>query len=160
MRRMIGIAVMLAAPAAAADLTVAKTATVVTDGTPSTKPRALPGATVSYSLTVTNPLANTSVTIRNLQIVDTIDPAMQVSLADLGATGSGPVEFTDGGVLGLLGSGLTLAGIDYSKDGRTFTYQPVPVAGVDPAVRAIRFRLSGTQNTGGSFRLRYRAIVR
>jgi hypothetical protein len=149
-----------AVPAAAADLTVTKAATVVSDTTAALKPRALPGATIDYRLTVTNPLTNATKTVRDVQLVDTIDPALALSLSDLGAAGSGPVELTDGAALGLFASGVTLAGIDYSKDGTTWTYQPKPVGGTDPLIRAIRIRLSGNQAAGGTFRLRYRTFVR
>jgi hypothetical protein len=152
--------VALAAPAAAADLSVTKAASVVADGTGAARPRALPGATVDYQLSITNPLANAGRTVRNIQIVDTVDPATALSVADLGAAGSGPVELTDGVALGLVGSGLSLAGVDYSKDGTTWGYQPQSVGGVDPQVRAIRVRLSGTATAGGSLRLRYRTVMR
>lgn len=164
-RLFIAAAVLLAAPAAAADLTVARALTVVSDGTSVLKPKLLPGAVADYSLTVTNPLINGIVpvkVIRDVVIVDTIDPSMQLSVADYGTAGSGPVEFTDGGVLGLFGSGLTFAAVnvDYSRNGTTWGYVPVPVGGYDANVRAIRVRLTGTQAAGGSFRLRYRTKVR
>lgn len=157
--------------AAAADLSIIKTSSVVADNVNTLNPRALPGATIDYAINVTNPLINGVVPVKVVQavtIVDAIPANTALRVADYGAPGKGPVEFADGSLLGtgLLSSGVgyaftTLAsasdGLDFSTDGVNWTYVPAPDAnGYDAKVRAIRIRLTGTQGPGTVFRLRFR----
>ena len=162
----------VSAPLAAAGLTVTRGVAVVADGVNLANPRMLPGATLDETLLVVSPAANGLAAIGAVTVTDTIPATLKLRVADLGATGGGPVEFADGGVagLGLLGSGLqfrftSLAsagdGVDFSTDGVTWSYAPVAdAAGYDANVRAIRVRLSGSHATGGAFRLRYRVMIR
>ena len=171
MRRLV-LLLLLAAPAplAAAALTVTKATSVVADGVSTLNPKALPGASVDTSLTVASPLANGVTPIAGVTVTDLVPVTVKLRVADLGAAGSGPIEFTDGGLLGLLGSGLTFSyialastadGVDFSSDGVTWTYVPVADAsGCDAKVRAIRVRLSGDEAAGSGFRLRYRVVIR
>lgn len=161
---------LTAAPALAASLAVTKTTTIVADQVNALNPKALPGATVDYALTVTNPVTNALTPVGQVVITDVIASDVKLSVADLTGAGSGPVEFVDGGLLGL---GLTSSNLTYNYggltsttdklefyDGASWSYQPTGVGGYDANVRAIRVTLTGTQATGGSFRLRYRVQVK
>lgn len=161
---------LLPAAAGAASLSVAKSTQVVSDALGLVRPRMLPGSVVDYLLTVTNPVGNLTTPVTGQAIEDTIPAATALRVADLGAAGSGPVEFVDGGLLGL---GLTNSGLSYRFtalasttdgidffDGTSWTYVPVPDAsGYDTRVRGIRVRLTGTHATLGSYRLRYRTKI-
>lgn len=156
--------------AAAASLTVTRTATVAGDPLALVKPRMLPGVSLDVALSVTNPIDNLLTPVRLVTISDTVSAGTAMRVTDLVQPGRGPVEFMDGGLLGL---GLTSSGLGYRfgslrdpadglefSDGTTWSYQPVADdAGYDPKVRAIRVTLTGTHAAGGSFRLRYRATV-
>ncbi len=175
MKRAVVLAALLAplAAAQAAPLAVTKTAAVVADQVNALNPKALPNATVDYAIRVDNP--NTLLSgqaIAAVMIQDTIPTNVVLRVADYGSAGSGPVEFMDGNLLGLglLGSGLnygftslasTTDGLEFSNDGTTWTYTPVPDAGgYDANVRAIRVRLTGTQAAGSAFRLRFRVRLK
>lgn len=171
MKRVLLALLALPGAAAAAGLTVTRSATVVSDAVNALAPRALPGSVVDHTLTVANPLANLLTPVRGQVIADAIPAATALRVADYGAAGGGPVEFTDGDALGLglAGSGLGYGfrglgdatdGLEFS-DGTGWTYVPRPDAdGYDPAVRGIRVRLTGTHVAGGTYRLRYRTRIR
>ena len=164
--------ILLPAPLAAAGLTISKSVSIVADGVSPAAPKALPGASADETILVVNPVSNGIASIRGVTVVDTIPATLKLRVADLGAGGSGPVEFTDGGLLGLglAGSGLTFSytalasstdGLDFSTDGVTWTYAPVAdAAGYDANVRAVRIRLTGTQAVASGFRLRYRVAIK
>jgi hypothetical protein len=157
------------AAAGAADLTITKASTLVSDDLGLLNPRALPGAVVDYAITVRNPNPITS-PVAGEVIADTLPPNVSLRVADYGLPGSGPVEFADGNLLGLglFGTGLSLRwtalastadGIEFS-DGSRWDYVPVPdAAGYDPRVRAIRVTLTGSHATGTTFRLRFRTRI-
>ena len=133
---LVGAALAWPAATAAAPLTVAKTGVVVADGVSALNPRALPGALVDYHLLVANPLGNTLATVAGVTVIDVLPATVKLRVVDLVAGGAGPVEFTDGNLLGLglLGSGLGYSyaalgsaadGIDFSDNGgATWTYVP------------------------------------
>lgn len=161
------------ATAQGADLAIVKAMTVVADQVNTANPKALPGSSLDYAITVTNPLGNGLAPVRNEVIADVIPARLALRVADYGAAGSGPVEFADGNLLGtgLLATGLTynfvsLASatdaVDFSSDGgATWTYVPTADAGgYDARVNAIRVRLTGTHSAGTSFRLRFRTRIR
>ena len=154
--------VAVSAPAMAADLNVDNTSAVVSDQVNTLTPgRNLPGATIDYSLVVTNPLLNL-VTIRRVVIADVIPATVKFRVLPYG-TGTTAVEFTNGNLLGLqlLSSGLSYASIEYFN-GITWTYVPQDDGtGYDGNVRGIRVTMStGVMNTGGVFRLRYRVMLK
>jgi hypothetical protein len=167
----LALVAIFAAPVAGAALGIVKSAAVVTDGVSTLNPRALPGASVDYTLLVTNPAANIGAPVRREVVTDALADGVALRVADLGTAGSGPVEFRDGNLLGngLTGSGLSYAftglasttdDVDFS-DGVSWTYAPVAdAAGLDARVRAIRVTLRGTHATGAAFRLRYRVVIR
>lgn len=152
----------------AADLTITKTSTLVSDDLSLLNPRALPGAVVDYAITVRNPNPITTV-VGTEVIADTIPPNVSLRVNGYGL-GSAPVEFADGNLLGLglLGTGLSLRwialnsatdGIEFSNGSR-WDYVPVPDAdGYDAKVRAIRVTLTGAHTTGTSYRLRFRTRI-
>ena len=161
-------AVLPLAAVHAAALVVTKSSSVVEDAVSTTFPKALPGASVDYAIVVNNPNGLLSgQSIGAVQISDTIPDNMVFSTANYGGA-NGPIEFTDGDLLGLglLGSGLGYSFRGFADDtdsveffnGVTWSYRPV--AGLDPAVRAIRVTLSGTQRASSSFRLRFRVRVK
>ncbi|WP_242097325.1 MULTISPECIES: hypothetical protein [unclassified Sphingomonas] len=164
------LAAFAAAVAPAAPLTLVKSSSVVADSVSTANPKALPGATVDYALMVTNPVANGIAPVGSIAITETIPATVKLRIADYGASGSGPVEFGDGSLLGtgLLATGLayrftSLAsasdGLEFS-DGSSWAYVPVAdAAGCDAHVRAIRVTMTGTHAAGTSFRLRYRVQV-
>ena len=166
---LLAAALPLAAVHAAA-LVVTKTAAVVSDGVSQLNPKAIPNAEIEYTLRIDNPNGILSgQAIGGVVIEDAVPASVALRVADYGAAGSGPVEFTDGDLLGLLGSGLSFGfgGLGSATDGLAFsdgtdwTYTPVPDAsGYDPKVRGVRFRLGGTQTPGSSFRLRFRVRVK
>lgn len=175
MRRATLLAALLVplAAAQAAPLAVTKTAATVADQVNAINPKAIPNATVDYAIRVDNP--NTILSgqaIAAVVIQDTIPANVVLRVADYGAAGSGPVEFVDGNLLGLglLGSGLsygfaglssTADSLEFSTNGATWTYTPVPDAqGYDPNVRAIRVKLAGTQAASSAFRLRFRVRLK
>lgn len=158
------------AVAGAASLAVNKSSMVVSDQVNALNPRALPGAQIDYSLVVTNPVTNALQPVRGVVIEDPIPANVALRIADLGAAGSGPVEFVDGTLLGLdlTGSGLSYTFAGYASttdsvqfyDGTSWNYLPVSTGGFDANVRAIRVTLTGTQKAGTSFRLRYRVRLK
>ena len=170
MRVMIlALVALLATSATAANLNIVKTMTTISDPQGSTKPKAIPGATLDYTATVTNPTANTRTTVAGIQFVDALPAHTVLRVADLGVTGSGPVEFVDGSALGLglLGSNLDFSfkglsddtdSVQFSSDnGANWTYHPVDGGdGYDTRVTNIRVQPTGNQASGSSFRIRFR----
>ncbi|MGI4731801.1 MAG: hypothetical protein ACRYFW_08650 [Janthinobacterium lividum] len=172
--RLLAAGALAAAPlcvVAAAGLQIAKSSTVVADQVNAANPRALPGSDIDFALLVTNPVANATASVGRVVVVDTIPAQARLRVTDYGASGSGPVGFTDGNLLGLglLGSGLsygfagiasTTDGLEFS-DGTSWSYTPSPDAdGFDGRVRAIRVTLSGNQVASSGFRLQYRTRLR
>jgi hypothetical protein len=165
------LAAAVALPAAADPLTSTRTATVVSDPVGNATPRSLPGAVVDYRTRVTNPVGNAVATVRNVVLVEPIADTVVLRVADLGASGSGPVEFLDGSLLGigLLSSGLayrysasapTTDGLEFF-DGTSWAYQPVPdAAGYDPNVRAMRVTLTSSFAAASTIQLRYRVKIK
>lgn len=159
---------LIAAPAAAANLTIVKSTTIVGDQVNTLNPKALPGATIDYGLLVTNPIGNIGVPVAQVVITEPIPADVKLLVDNINGTSGGPVEFSDGGLLGLLPSGLTYTYTALTSttdkleffDGSNWNYQPTSTGGYDANVRAIRVTLTGTHATAGSFRLRYRVQVK
>lgn len=160
----------LSTPALADPISATKSVSIVSDPMGNLIPRAIPGAVVDYSATLANPLTNFGKTVRGIAFEEPLPANIILRVSDLGASGSGPVVFTNGAiVLGVGDSGLTYTfsglgsttdGIEFSN-GASWAYIPVPDAdGYDANVRAIRIRPVTTFKTGGSFTVRFRVKLR
>jgi uncharacterized repeat protein (TIGR01451 family) len=162
------LALLLSAPVFAAPLTVVKSLVTVSDPLGETNPKAIPGAVLDYTVKITNPNVGTAA---GVVFSDAVPANTKLYVSDINLLG-GPVVFTDGSLLGLIGgSGLTYTytslssktdRIDFSSDGgATWTYVPVPDAsGCDAAVTNIRVTPSGTMNGSSYFSLRFRIQVK
>lgn len=151
-----------------ADLTATKTATVLSDPLGNAAPKSLPGAVVEYKVLFTNPVGNTLNTVSAMRIDDVLPTSVVLRVSNI-ASGTGPIEFADGGLLGLLASGLTCSFASLSSttdcfdfyDGSSWSYAPTPDAqGYDARVRAIRVKPGATFRALGSFQIRYRVMIR
>lgn len=154
---------------AAAPLTVVKTASVVSDPTGQLFPKAIPGAVVDYTITISNPGSNFSTTVKTVTFQDEIPARTKLRVTDLGLlSGSGPVVFSESLIpssglnFNFLGLGRGDDSISFSSDGgATWGYTPVADAeGYDANVTHIRIRLSGNQNAGSNFSLRFRVKLK
>lgn len=148
-------------------LTVVKVATVQSDpvnGT--TNPKAIPGAIIEYQIILTNPAA-TAADSNTVFITDQVPAKMDLRVADIGASGTGPVSFTDGSpASGVTYSFVSLSNatddIDFSSDGgTTWTYTPtIGPDGTDPAVTHVRINPKGAFNANNAqFTIRLRMRV-
>ncbi|MEA3039217.1 MAG: trimeric autotransporter adhesin [Sphingomonadales bacterium] len=130
-------------------LTMVKSSSVVSDPrNGAVNPKAIPGATVRYTVSVSNSTAGTA---DSNVFTDAVPSNMKLFVGDAAGAGSGPVVFTNGATSsGLTYSYVSLASttdsLSFSKDGGvTFTYTPVPDAsGYDSAVTHIRVSPSGS----------------
>lgn len=167
---LIALIALIADMASAAPLTIGKSFQTVSDTAGSLYPKAIPGAEIDYTIRITNPNGLLPA-VTGVTFSDAIPAGTMLRVGDLGLPASGPVEFADGALLGLLGSGLGYAftglrqpldSLDFSNDnGRTWSYQPTAGAdGCDPAVTNIQVRLSGSQAPGSTFAIRFRVRVK
>lgn len=147
------------------NLNVTKVSTIVSDPVNGTSnPKAIPGATIDYLITVGN-TGQVEVDGGTVAIVDTIPADTKMCLANL-APGSGPVLFTDGSpTSGLSYSFAALAnGADSlafsSNGGASYAYVPVPDAdGCDASITNFRVVPTGSFGPGRTFNLRARFIL-
>jgi len=132
-------------------------------------PKAIPGATMLYDVTVTNQGNGTA---DSVTVADGIPANTSMRVADLGVPGSGPVAFINGAIpsglsYSFAGLGNLTDSIDFSSDnGTSWNYAPVADGnGADTAVTNIRVRLTGTFNAAvgpnqPSFTLRFQVLVK
>ena len=154
------LATMAVAGGANAALTVSKTQSTAWD--PLNKaifPKAVPGALVTYTITVSNALFQS--TARNVTISDAIPLRMKFYVGT-----DNPVTVTIGILSGLTYTYTSLAnatdGLDFSTDnGANWNYTPVAGAdGSDPNVTNIRVKTGGAQAAGDSFTIAFTAVVK
>lgn len=130
----------------------------------------VPGATVSYLITVFNS-GNAPPAQGSIFVTDELPAQLALLLADFGAAGSGPVEFTDGSpattvTCAFVSFSATNDCFSFSTDGSDFSYVPADSGdGTDPNVRFIRIQPSGIMNAEAgagppNFELRFRAKIR
>jgi uncharacterized repeat protein (TIGR01451 family) len=146
--------------------------TVTTESDPTNgnlNPKAIPGATVIYTLTVEN-RGGAGTDSNSVVVIDPITSNLMLYVNDFG--GAGPVAFTDGSTpsgLTYTFIGLGSGGDDLAfsnNNGASYGYPPVPDAnGYDGAVTHIRVNPKGAFNgVSGlnvpSFTLRFRAKVK
>ncbi len=137
------------------DVLLLKQSQVIYDGVGNSAPvaKAIPGATVMYTLTATN--QGNGATDNNVSIEDPIPANTSLCVADPCAQGSPPIQFVDAPP-GTVSSGLGVPLISYSNSaGPVYTYGYVPVpdaAGFDSAVTSVRVQPSGQFNpaSGGT----------
>lgn len=126
--------------------------------------KAIPGARVTYTVTISNP-NDYAVTSDSMAVIDATPANMRLLVADL-TPSSGPVLFQDGSAAsglsysfaGIAGSGDDL---DFSADGGA-SWSYVPAAGPDgsdPKVTHIRIRPKGSMAARSSFSLRVGYVI-
>lgn len=134
-----------------------------------TNPKNIPGAIVTYTITVSNPSGQPTDT-NSVVLSDAIPANTKMLVRDFGAAGSGPVAFVDGASA----SGLTYSYLALSStaDDLEFSTAAAPTAsdwgyvptsnadGVDLAVTFFRVKLKNRLATNGSFSIKFRALVR
>ncbi len=134
-----------------------------------TNPKGIPGAVKLYAVQVANQGAG-AVDNNSMLVVDKIPANTRMFVGDLGAPGSGPVQFINGSPSSALTWTFTALNsntddLEFSNDGGvTWTYVPVPdTAGGDAAITDIRMRPKGLmpgQSSGNpSFQLQFRVLI-
>lgn len=134
-----------ALPALQVSKVVATLSDPVNDGS---NPKAIPGAVLGYTITVTN-LGPGAVDADSFELADTVPPGTALYVS----TGAGdPIRFTDGGVASGL-SYLFASDVRFSNQpggGPPFDYAPVPDAqGYDAAVTGFLVTPTGSMNASG-----------
>lgn len=131
------------------DVILLKRSLVIDDGLGNTAPvaKAIPGATVLYTLSATN--QGNGATDANVTIEDPIPVNTSLCVADPCAQGSPPIQFVDAPP-GTISSGLGVPVVSYSNTaGPPFTYGYVPspdANGFDSAVTSVRIQPTGQFN--------------
>lgn len=147
-------------------LTVNKTSTPYWDPVNGlTNPKLIPGAIVTYMISVANP-GNIPVTADSIIAIDPLPNLVSMIVGDYGAVGTGPVSFNSlSSSLNYTFSGLAnLADdLDFSSDGG-MTWTKVPATGgtnnADATVTHIRIRPKGTMAAASSFSLLFRTLIK
>lgn len=114
-----------------------------------------PGSEVDYTLTLTN-TGGSAVDVNTALVADVLPAGVTFFNGDIDPATAG----VQTAVLTGPGSGLTLANADvtYSNNGGT-SYGYTPVAGYDPAVRAVRFQPQGQLAAYASATIRFRVRI-
>lgn len=134
-----------------------------------TNPKAIPGATMGYTLVTTNTGLGAA-DADSLNVMDPIPVNTALFVGNIGLPGSGPIVFANGATpSGLSYTFTSLASttddVEFSNNGgTTYTYVPVPDgAGFDPNVTHLRVRpkgafaaSNGTNHPSFSLQLRVR----
>jgi uncharacterized repeat protein (TIGR01451 family) len=133
------------------ELVIDKSAVTVADPINNTNsPKAIPGATVLYTVSVSNQGAGT-VDADTTVVLDAIPDGVCLVVTDFDGIGPGPVDFEDGSP----SSGLSYAFVNFastlddldfsSNNGASYDYEPTANGtGCDPAVTDIRINPKGT----------------
>lgn len=113
-------------------------------------PKAIPGSSILYTLTVENQ-GSGIVDSNTLEISDPVPSDSCMIVTDIAAAGSGPVDFQDGTPSSGLSYSFVSIGngsddLEFSSDGGlTYNYSPTAGAsGCDPLITHIRIRPSGS----------------
>lgn len=154
-------------------LTVAQAVATLSDPIGGTaNPKSLPSARKRYSVAVRDAGNARAIDSNTVAVVVPVPANTRLYVRDLGATGSGPVQFVNGTpASGLTYTYASLASstddLDFSNNGGgTWTYVPTPDAnGVDGAVTHVRVRPKGQPTctataTPGNFELRFDVAIR
>ena len=143
-------------------LVVAKTSYVASDPTGGANPKAIPGALVAYTITVTNTGYGGADT-GTVSITDPIPANTGLYVDDIGGSPSGPVSFTGPGS----GLALTFSGLSSDTDDLDFQgpggwgYHPSidPASGCDDNVTGLLINPKGVFNPSSSFQVRFMVRV-
>ena len=150
-----------------ASLTVTKVRLATDDGTGGDL--GIPGAVVTYLITVRN-TGNAPPDEDSVVVTEELPTGLDFLVSDIGGSGSGPVDFTEGTpATGLICTFASLGSpsdcLSFSTDGSNYTYTPSDSGnGTDPGVRFVQIRPSGfmSGDTGSGapqFTVRLRARV-
>ncbi len=145
--------------------------TVVTESDPingTTNPKAIPGAEMLYTISVSNS-GNGAPDTGTFIISDTIESNLSLFVGDLDGSGS-PIRFVDGGGINSSGLSFVFTSLGSTTDDIVFLdslnnpITPVDAGGYDSDVRAIQITPSGTFNAAfpgstPSFSLQFRVRV-
>ena len=148
-------------------VSVTKVSSVLTDPqNGSVNPKAIPGALVEYTVSVTNP---NSFPTANVVVTDFFPPDLKICLSNL--SGQGPVSHT-----GIPANGLTYSFVNLNSDADSvefttnapsgggpfnWTYDPVLDANTcDAAITGFRLRPGGSLNAGATVTFRARFIIK
>jgi uncharacterized repeat protein (TIGR01451 family) len=160
-----------ATPLGQPDILVMKTVSTLDDPVNGvTNPKAIPGATLLYSIQLTN-LGTGPADADSVVVTEVIPSDLSLRVLDFDGTTVGPVAFVDGTPASGHGYEFVALGdatddLEFSADGgATYTYVPAPDGqGVDPAVTHIRILPSGPFNGSGggdpNFQLLFKAVVK
>ncbi len=151
-------------------ITVVKSTAVYSDPVNgAVNPKAIPGAYMLYTVQAINSGYGSA---QAVVMTDPVPANTELFVGDIGAPGSGPVLFTDGGVAsGLTYTFISLASgaddVSFSNDGgATYLYIPVPDAdGFDANVTNIKVSMGASFNAAigfsyPSFSLKFRVRVK
>jgi uncharacterized repeat protein (TIGR01451 family) len=138
-----------------------------------TNPKSIPGATMLYTVAVTNSGRGTA---ENMTVSDPIPANTDLYVGDIAGAGSGPVLFTDGPSLSpaapASGLSYTYSGLGDLSDSIVFfnslgnPITPVPDAdGFDASVRSVQITPAGSFNASGgvnnpAFSLKFRVRIK
>lgn len=145
-------------------LVVTKTSAIHSDGISASNPKAIPGAYINYTISVTNPNP-LPIDADTVIVSDHTPDHVSMCVADYGAPGSGPVIFNEGSPAS--GLSYTYSGLSSTTDnlqfssnnGTSWTYIPSPAPdGCDSAITDFRITTSNADAGNGNFSIsvRYR----
>lgn len=109
-----------------ANLSVSKTIETVSDPSGSSEPKNIPGATIRYTISITNPGPNTADS-DSILVADTLPPQARLLF---GSGSQDPIVFVDGATgsglsYSFLGLSSTTDDVEFSNDGGATTITPV-----------------------------------
>jgi uncharacterized repeat protein (TIGR01451 family) len=129
-------------------------------------PYAIPGALVNYMIVVGNP-NSAAIDSNSVKVTDIVPSDSKMCLADLNGSGSGPVNFVDGGTSSALTYSFTALNNDADKlefssnNGGSWLYHPTADAdGCDAAITNFRVSPSGSFAANSSFTLHARFLIK
>lgn len=130
----------------------------------------LPDSVFDYVIGISNS-GNSRPNFDTIIAIDALPPQVKMVVADIGAAGSGPIEFVDGSpssalIYNFQGLGNPSDSLEFSTNGSDFSYIPVDSGdGTDPNVTHIRVTFFGAMapaigGTASSLQLRFKTKIR
>jgi uncharacterized repeat protein (TIGR01451 family) len=115
------------------------------------RPKAIAGAWMQYTVTVTNP-GPSAIDANTVVVIDPIPATLSLCVTVACSGAATPLRFDDSA--SPVPTGLTFnyaTNVTYSTNGTTFTYVPVPDAnGFDAAITHVRIAPGGTMSAPGA----------